>query len=146
MTKRFGELLDEVFGDAKKEFTIMGRDTAQVTVKPQGRDDYEINVSENWDRQQGITIHHLLVHDQVAETALQMMSRWGTVAAIPDGEDSSGRSKLRLQTPEELTEYAFAAAEAFWKRAHELGHVFRLPEAAVRTAMLDEARKTEEGN
>lgn len=124
----------------------MGRDTAQVTIKVEGRSDYEIGIAENWDRQQGLTIHSLLMPDQVAQTALSMMERWGTVAAVPDGEDSSGRTKLRLQTPEELSSYAFAASEAFWKKAHELGHVFALPSHEKRTQLLEDERKKDDTN
>lgn len=44
--------------------------------------------------------------------ALQMIERWGSVAGVPDeAEDSTGRSKLRLQTPSELVDRACAVAD-----------------------------------
>ena len=45
-----------------------------------------------------------------------MIERWGMVAACPDGEDSSGRSKLRLATPEELVDRAYAVAALLVER------------------------------
>ena len=42
---------------------------------------------------------------------VEMISRWGMVAGIPDGEDSSGRSKLRLSTEEELVNRAFKISD-----------------------------------
>jgi len=38
--------------------------------------------------------------------AVEMVNRWGMVAGMPDGEDSSGRARLRLATPEELVDRA----------------------------------------
>lgn len=46
-----------------------------------------------------------------ARLAMELIARWGLVAAAPDGEDSSGRSKARLQTPEELVTGACETAE-----------------------------------
>lgn len=40
------------------------------------------------------------------EIAVELVSKWGMVAGTPDGEDSTGRQKLRLLTPEELVERA----------------------------------------
>ena len=39
-------------------------------------------------------------------TALDMLQRWGMVAAVDDGEDKAGRAKIRLATPDELVELA----------------------------------------
>ena len=46
-----------------------------------------------------------------AYVTMEMISRWGMVAGTPDGEDSSGRSKLRLATEKELIERAFKIAD-----------------------------------
>jgi hypothetical protein len=51
--------------------------------------------------------------------AREFISRWGMVAAVPDGEDSSGRAKVRLSTPEELVVRAFETAELFHKALEE---------------------------
>lgn len=48
--------------------------------------------------------HPLVAPDIRAKIAIDLISKWGLVAAIPDGEDSHGRSKLRLSTPEEMVD------------------------------------------
>lgn len=45
------------------------------------------------------------------EMARELVVRWGSVAAVPDGEDSAGRSQVRLQTPEELVDRAIRTAQ-----------------------------------
>ena len=45
-----------------------------------------------------------------------LILKWGMVAAIEDGEDSSGRSKIRLQTPQELVDRAFETAKIVFER------------------------------
>lgn len=50
-----------------------------------------------------------------AKLALQFISRWGMIAGIDDGEDSSGRAKSRLLSPEEVVKRAFDTAEAATK-------------------------------
>ena len=37
---------------------------------------------------------------------MALIERWGMVAAMSDGEDSAGRQRLRLATPEELVSRA----------------------------------------
>ena len=46
-----------------------------------------------------------------AHLATEIVIRWGMVAATPDGEDSSGRAKVRLLTPQELIERACETAQ-----------------------------------
>lgn len=48
--------------------------------------------------------------DMNAQIAFALIERWGMIAAMPDGEDSAGRQKFRLQTPEELVARAFTVA------------------------------------
>lgn len=64
----------------------------------------------------------------VAKMAVEMVNRWGLVAAIPDGEDSAGRQKLRLQTPEELATHACSAAAALWANFEKRGWLIAVPE------------------
>lgn len=63
----------------------------------------------------------------VGEIAGKFIERWAMVCATPDGEDSAGRQKLRLQTVEETVSRAFAMAEAFIEMARERGHTIALP-------------------
>jgi len=53
--------------------------------------------------------------------ALSCIERWGMVAGVPDGEDTSGRSKLRLATPDELVDRAAAITAKMFTRLDELG-------------------------
>jgi len=76
--------------------------------------------------------HRLVVHDtevpeQTAKLAFDLVARWGAVAGAPDGEDSSGRAKLRLQTPQELVERAFECAERAMAYARSHGHLVNIP-------------------
>ena len=57
--------------------------------------------------------------EQEAILAMSLIERWGMVAGQPDGEDSAGRSKLRLSTPEELVDRAFIVARMAFSRARE---------------------------
>lgn len=93
---------------------------------------------------------HLEFEAKVAE---EFIARWGMVAGAPDGEDSAGRAKLRLQTPEELIERAFNTAALFMEHArkYKLVHVtpdaeevFRL--AKERTKEIEQERRDREDN
>lgn len=59
-----------------------------------------------------------------ARMAMGLAERWGMVAAMADGEDSSGRAKLRLATPEEVVSRAVATAELLMKEMREKGWIF----------------------
>lgn len=63
----------------------------------------------------------------VATMAFDMVLKWGMVAGMPDGEDSSGRSKVRLAEPAELVDRAFLCAEAAVEMAKDRGHMLALP-------------------
>ena len=45
-----------------------------------------------------------------ARFALNLLERWGMVMAEPDGEDTAGRQKLKLMSPNVLVERAFEVA------------------------------------
>ena len=73
-----------------------------------------------WDKYgDGIVIHETEILESEAVFAAEIITRWGAVASAPDGEDSSGRSKLRLMTPEELVARSFETAGLFMKHARE---------------------------
>ncbi len=58
-----------------------------------------------------------------ASMAIELISRWGMIAAEVDGEDSSGRSKIRRMTPGELVEHATATAGQAIAKFRELGWI-----------------------
>ena len=57
--------------------------------------DIEKEIITVWDRRRA---------ELEANIAIDFITKWGMVAAIPDGEDSVGRQRLRLATPEELVD------------------------------------------
>ena len=64
-----------------------------------------------------LMLHHSEIPEDEAKLAFSLLERWGMVAAAPDGEDSAGRSKLKLSTPDELVERAFAVAKLAFDKA-----------------------------
>lgn len=79
-----------------------------------------------------LVFHHAQHPGQEGSLAVELVARWGTVAAIPDGEDSAGRAKLRLQTPDELAERAVATSVALFRRLREAGLLVDCPRVPTR--------------
>ena len=94
----------------------------------------------NSDRYRTPEMHRYDSHGMslVGRMAEAYVERWGMVAAIPDGEDSGGRQKMRLPTTKELVDRAFDIAEAVFSTATERGNVFEAPDIQ---AIFDEAMK-----
>lgn len=63
-----------------------------------------------------------------ARLATALIERWGVVAAVPDGESSDGRAKLRKMTPEELVEEATTTADLAVEKFRSMGWMIELPE------------------
>lgn len=68
-----------------------------------------------------VTIYRTTAFDTKAEIALRMIERWGSVAAEPDGEDSTGRQQLKLQAPKDLVDRAVLTAELTMETFKNLG-------------------------
>lgn len=62
--------------------------------------------------------------------AVELVERWGSVAGAPDGEDSAGRSKIRLQEPEELVERAVKTAGLLWEAIKKQGWILEIDREA----------------
>ena len=77
-------------------------------------------------KNKGVTVHNTEIPEDEAKLALDLISRWGMVAAMPDGEDSSGRSKVRLSTPEELSERAFSTAKIAFETVRANGLMYKI--------------------
>lgn len=75
----------------------------------------------------------VLVHEfapnQKAAMAAEMITKWGFSSACPDGEDSSGRSKGRNFTPEEIVDRACECAEKAFSEFERRGWLVELPES-----------------
>lgn len=59
--------------------------------------------------------------------ACYLVERWGMVAGVEDGEDSAGRAKIRLTTPDELVARALEVAEKTTKAIREKGWTIHVP-------------------
>lgn len=80
-----------------------------------------------------------------ARIALQMIEHFAVVAGKAGDEDSSGRSVLQLQTPEEVVALGFAVADLFVDEAEKRG-LLRGPqttfeECAARAGRLEKMRQ-----
>lgn len=74
-----------------------------------------------------VKIHLTTQLDERARLAIVLIEKWGMIAGVDDGEDSSGRSKLRLMTEEEVIDRAVVTAGMFYDRAEELGWSTEVP-------------------
>lgn len=80
-----------------------------------------------WNRGE-VTVYRTLATNLKADMAMRMIERWGSVAGIPDGEDSAGRQKLRLQGVDEIVKYACDAADRCVEEFRARGWLLELPE------------------
>ncbi|HHJ80712.1 MAG TPA: hypothetical protein ENJ65_03670 [Candidatus Tenderia electrophaga] len=74
-----------------------------------------------------LDIHDTELLNKQAAFMLQFIERWGMVAATEHGEDSAGRSKLRLLTPAELVDRAAVTAELAFAEMRRRGLIVDLP-------------------
>lgn len=62
-----------------------------------------------------ITIHDTEVPIFEARLAVNLVEKWGMVSGVEDGEDKTGRAKMRLMTPAEVVERAITTSELLAK-------------------------------
>lgn len=72
-------------------------------------------------------IQHAQVPNTEARMAIAFVERWAMVAAEPDGEDSSGRQKLRRMTPDEIVNHACQTATLLWAQFERFGWLTDIP-------------------
>ena len=72
----------------------------------------EVSIEKaRYEEKADVTINDTDYFGAKAKIVVELISKWGMVAAVPDGEDSKGRSKLRLMEPGELISRAFTIAD-----------------------------------
>ncbi len=76
------------------------------------------------------TIYKKREYDARAQAAVDFVSRWGMVAAVPDGVDDAGRQKLRLATEMELVGRAIAAVGLLFDAVEDMGWYVEIPDLA----------------
>lgn len=74
-----------------------------------------------------IKICHTVHPDQEAHFAMHLMDHLGIAVATDDGEDSAGRHKLRLQTPDEVVQRACDIAQKAFAEFEKRGWMLALP-------------------
>lgn len=99
----------------------------------------ELRTSDRFDGTRMI-IHERRTCSMEARMATIMLEKWGMVAAAPDGEDSAGRSKLHLSTPEELVTRACNTAAAAVAEFERRGWLVDVPSYDELKKMADADR------
>ena len=102
------------------------------------RDDFQAGPS--WQ------IHHREILNQEAASALAFAERWALIAAIPDGEDSAGRQKLRLPTPEELAARSCEIVAALRAEFEKREWIIPLPSQADAAEAVEKLRADRKAN
>ena len=74
--------------------------------------------------------------DPRAKVALEMMCRWGMVAGSPDGEDSTGRAKLKLESEEEVVERACKMTALAFERFNRDSWITHFPTIETMNGMV----------
>jgi hypothetical protein len=63
-----------------------------------------------------------------ARMAIVLIEKWGMVAAVPDGEDSAGRARLRLMLPSEIVGRACETADLAYSVFESYGWIHDVPD------------------
>lgn len=79
------------------------------------------------DANPAVQTHYREAMSLQARVVMELAGRWGAVAGAPDGEDSAGRSKLRLQEPRELVDRAVEVVEAAFEKCRERDWIVGVP-------------------
>lgn len=87
-------------------------------------------------------IHKAEVLGPEAAFAMELCGRWALVAAMPDGEDTAGRQKLRLPTPEELTARTMEIAKSLFGAMRAEGWTLPVPLPLVDVKAQEAEEKT----
>ena len=72
-------------------------------------------------------MHHTRIPGVRAQFAMELSKQLGVALACPDGEDSSGKQKFRMLTPEEVAERACAISESMFAGFEDRGWILDLP-------------------
>jgi hypothetical protein len=74
-----------------------------------------------------------------ARMAAILVEKWGMVAVDVDGEDSSGRSKARILTPDEVVSRACTTADLAYREFERRGWAHEIPMSLVTGEESDES-------
>ena len=74
-----------------------------------------------------VTVVTTVSPNAVGRLAASIAERFALVAAMPDGEDSAGRQKLRLPTAEECAARSCDLAASLWAEFDKRGWLYQIP-------------------
>ena len=83
--------------------------------------EYKITDDQYGNKLPSISLHETELLEFEAKLAIELLTKWGMVAATEDGEDTAGRSKMRLLRPAEVVNRAFECAELALIKARTKG-------------------------
>jgi len=87
----------------------------------------EIVIQKQYAERPSIVIHDREAPSFEGRLVLSLLEKWGMVAGEIDGEDSAGRSKLRLPTPQELAARACNVAAETVAEMRKRGWLVQVP-------------------
>lgn len=90
----------------------------------------KLEYDDHKNRRTTIRVHDNELFQSEAKLASVLIEKWGMVQAVENGEDSSGRARMRLATPEEVIVRACDTAELALKTFREKGWVLNTPSLA----------------
>ncbi len=91
------------------------------------RDDTQIVLSSGFDGIKTI-IHYRQLPNQCASFAMELLRVHSGITSQADGEDSTGRSKLRREIPAEAVKYACEIAALAFNEFKDRGWLIPLPD------------------
>lgn len=91
----------------------------------------------------GVMVYATEEPNEEAAMAFKILDHFALIAALPDGEDSAGRAKLALISPQEAVRRAFDLAQEAFRVARERGLMVQLPDLNEINAEHDANRATE---
>lgn len=74
-----------------------------------------------------VEIYQTRVLNSKAKIATEFVTRWGMIMPKPDGEDSAGRQRFTLMTPDELVERAIMVADLLINEFEARGWLLHVP-------------------
>lgn len=78
-----------------------------------------------------VVVYDTVAADTRARMTMDLIAKWGMVAGVPDGEDSSGRSRIRLATPEEIVQRAIDTTNLAFNQMVRDSWIIPIPEPTL---------------
>ena len=85
-------------------------------------------ISDRLEYEKEVKLYYTEAPNQECQFALQMLERFGLIAARPDGEDTAGRQKGELLPVADTVARAFDLAEEAFRVARARGLMLTLPD------------------